>query len=75
MDNRILNRPMFNWGGPVKQGIMHGIREPYKHGGLSKQFNTGLVGDDHGFSTLFFYYRKDSIHEIDWKKEQLYIIL
>ena len=23
---------MFNWGGPVKQGIMHGIREPYKHG-------------------------------------------
>ena len=37
---------MFNWGGPVKQGIMHGIREPYKHGGLSKQFNTGLVGDE-----------------------------
>ena len=29
---RTLNRPMFNMGGPIKQGIMHGIREPYKHG-------------------------------------------
>ena len=32
---RTLNRPMFNWGGPVKQGIMHGIREPYKGGGAA----------------------------------------
>ena len=30
---RALNRPMFNMGGPIKQGIMHGIREPKKHGG------------------------------------------
>ena len=37
---------MFNMGGPIKQGIMHGIREPKRHGGLSKQFNTGLVGDE-----------------------------
>jgi len=29
---KTLNRPMFNMGGPIKQGIMHGIREPYKHG-------------------------------------------
>jgi len=29
---RTLNRPMFNWGGPVKQGIMHGIREPHQWG-------------------------------------------
>ena len=29
-------------GGPIKQGIMHGIREPYKHGGPT---GTGLVGD------------------------------
>ena len=43
---RTLTRPMFNMGGPIKQGIMHGIREPKKHGGLSKQFNTGLVGDE-----------------------------
>ena len=30
---RTLNRPMFNMGGPIKQGIMQGIREPKKHGG------------------------------------------
>ena len=23
---------MFNMGGPIKEGVMHGIREPYKHG-------------------------------------------
>jgi hypothetical protein len=32
---RTLTRPMFNWGGPVKAGIMHGIREPYKGGGAA----------------------------------------
>ena len=39
---KTLNRPMFNMGGPIKQGIMHGIREPHKHGGPT---GTGLVGD------------------------------
>ena len=39
---RPLNRPMFRYGGPIKEGIMHGM----KNGGLSKQFNTGLVGDE-----------------------------
>ena len=29
---KTLNRPMFNWGGPVKEGIMHGIREPHVRG-------------------------------------------
>ena len=29
---RSLSRPMFNMGGPIKQGVMHGIREPYKDG-------------------------------------------
>jgi hypothetical protein len=43
---RPLNRPMFRYGGPIKEGIMDGIREPKKNGGLSKQFNTGLVGDE-----------------------------
>ena len=38
---RTLSRPMFNMGGPIKQGIMTGIREPYKHGGPT---GTGLVG-------------------------------
>ena len=38
---RTLTRPMFNMGGPIKQGVMHGIREPKKHGGAA----AGLVGD------------------------------
>ena len=38
---RTLSRPMFNMGGPIKQGVMHGIREPHKHGGAA----AGLVGD------------------------------
>jgi hypothetical protein len=29
---RTLSRPMFNMGGPIKEGVMHGIREPYRHG-------------------------------------------
>ena len=37
-----LNRPMFRYGGPIKEGIMQGMKD----GGLSKQFNTGLVGDE-----------------------------
>ena len=31
---RTLNRPMFNMGGPIKEGVMHGIREPYRGGQL-----------------------------------------
>jgi hypothetical protein len=31
---RTLNRPMFNMGGPIKEGVMNGIREPYKGGQL-----------------------------------------
>ena len=30
---RTLNRPMFRYGGPIKEGVMHGIREPAAHGG------------------------------------------
>ena len=37
---RTLTRPMFNMGGPIKQGVMHGIREPYKGGGKA-----ALVGN------------------------------
>ena len=43
---KALKRPMFRMGGPIKEGIMDGMREPLKNGGLSKQFNTGLVGDE-----------------------------
>ena len=31
---RPLNRPMFRYGGPIKEGIMDGIREPKKNGGM-----------------------------------------
>ena len=30
---RTLSRPMFRYGGPIKQGIMSGIREPKRGGG------------------------------------------
>ena len=30
---RTLNRPMFRYGGPIKEGVMHGIREPHAGGG------------------------------------------
>ena len=29
-----LNRPMFKMGGPIKEGLMDGIREPKKKGGM-----------------------------------------
>ena len=29
---------------------------------------SGSVVDDHGFTTLYFYYRKDSVHEKEWNK-------
>jgi len=28
-----LNRPMFRYGGPIKEGVMNGIREPKRNGG------------------------------------------
>ena len=31
---RTLSRPMFRMGGPIKEGVMHGIREPYRGGQL-----------------------------------------
>jgi len=37
---RTLSRPMFKMGGPIKEGVMHGIREPYKNGA-----RVALVGD------------------------------
>ena len=34
---RTLNRPMFRYGGPIKEGVMDGIREPKKNGGPMSQ--------------------------------------
>ena len=33
---RILNRPMFRYGGPIKEGIMQGMRNNYQSGQLVK---------------------------------------
>jgi hypothetical protein len=41
---RTLNRPMFRYGGPIKEGVMDGIREPKRNGGpMVKQ--AALVGN------------------------------
>jgi len=37
---RPLNRPMFRYGGPIKEGVMSGIREPHAGGGRA-----ALVGN------------------------------
>ena len=37
---KTLNRPMFRYGGPIKEGVMHGIREPRRDG--------GSMGNDEG---------------------------
>ena len=34
---RTLNRPMFRMGGPIKEGVMHGIREPRQGYALGKE--------------------------------------
>jgi len=34
---------------------------------------SGSISDDHGFSSLYFYFRKDSTPEAMWKKEKLTI--
>jgi len=40
---RTLSRPMFNMGGPIKQGIMQGIREPHNSGGrIGLQIGGGI---------------------------------
>jgi len=38
---RTLNRPMFRYGGPIKEGVMNGIREPKRNGG---SMGNNLVG-------------------------------
>mgnify|MGYP003636966783 CR=1 FL=1 len=38
---KTLNRPMFRYGGPIKEGVMNGIREPKRNGG-------SMMGNDEG---------------------------
>jgi len=39
---KTLNRPMFRYGGPIKEGVMNGIREPKRNGG---SMGAALVGN------------------------------
>ena len=38
---------MFNMGGPIKQGIMHGIREPHKDGKIVGGHQSPLLAGAH----------------------------
>jgi len=38
---RTLNRPMFRYGGPIKEGVMSGIRESHRNGQRVGAFNVG----------------------------------
>ena len=42
---RTLNRPMFRYGGPIKEGVMDGIREPKRNGGAMGTRQAALVGN------------------------------
>ena len=43
---RPLNRPMFRYGGPIKEGVMNGIKEPrqnYQEAGRVRNFFSNLM--------------------------------
>ena len=44
---RPLNRPMFRYGGPIKEGVMSGIKErvPYQKGGSYLKNLTGAIAN------------------------------
>jgi hypothetical protein len=42
---KTLNRPMFRYGGPIKEGVMNGIREPKRNGGVMGTRKAALVGN------------------------------
>ncbi len=56
---RPLNRPMFRYGGPIKEGVMDGIREPRKNGGSMSQLvqpsGTGMRPGYKGKSSVLKY--------------------
>jgi len=55
---RTLSRPMFKMGGPIKEGVMHGIREPYRSGqlvqpGPGRPGYKGFSGVTGGYDTAY----------------------
>ena len=53
---RSLNRPMFRMGGPIKEGVMHGIREPHAGGSIAGGHQIGIpMGNRTGFQDPTFW--------------------
>jgi len=50
---RTLNRPMFKMGGPIKEGVMHGIREPHFKGQIVGKAMPHIQRAWRGFQGLF----------------------
>ena len=55
---RILNRPMFRYGGPIKEGVMHGMRNNYQSGqlvrpGPGRPGYKGFPGVTGGYDTAY----------------------
>jgi len=50
---RTLNRPMFNMGGPIKEGVMHGIREPRQGYKLGDAVKGRIGGIGQGVKNIF----------------------
>ena len=44
---KALTRPMFKMGGPIKEGVMHGIREPHKDGNIVGGHQSPLLAGAH----------------------------
>jgi len=48
---RTLHRPMFRYGGPIKEGVMSGIREPHARGSIAGGNQIGTpMGNRTGFA-------------------------
>ena len=50
---RTLSRPMFNMGGPIKEGVMHGIREPREGYKLGDTVKGRIGGVTQGVKNIF----------------------
>ena len=56
---RTLSRPMFKMGGPIKEGVMHGIREPHFKGQIVGKAMPHIQKALQSFKNIF-------IHIIIW---------
>ena len=61
---RTLSRPMFNMGGPIKEGFMHGIREHrqgYADRGVVKQITELVLKKPYTDRSKIKNYQKPSV--------------